>query len=551
MKTNKSSCRPRGRSLLWLGLALMALAACSSSTDPQPRPEPIQISYSPLAATVPLLAGESRRFDVTVNGTDDVTVAWTLDDAPAGAGPSYLFDDATVGTHDLVVAVAAGDSSGGRAWAVVVSPNEITLPPEVTGVTVVHGDAPGSVVLRWLKDSTGTYPIADFLVAVSYDDAIDEETWDDADFIATVAPGPAIQQQLAMAAPAFDIRPGEQVWFAVRARDDRGQLSHQYLSPTIEVSTAWHLDLVVQDDRGTGLATALVTYDCGDCSEGTRNAVTGADGSLRLGPFRSVDQVVVATNTSDVSGGAAGRGWYDYTTDPLPAGTPPLAIVLPARHPLDLEDCDGSQNYADFMAYLQEMSRTDAQNPADPDRRLLHRWSDYPLTVFIRDDVMPQLGDAPIRPSVRDAVAAWETAMGGGWLVETADSSSADIVVRVWDLPANIAGLTSIEPGRPPLGSVVPEQVTLNITSDDIGFPNMFHVAEVAMHEMGHGLGLLQHSCLSGQGNLMDGGGLSGSLLEALDPDQWHTLIHATEIDAVRAIRHLPAAVPMGGYETR
>jgi len=527
--------------------AFFALACSSDTTDPGPGPEPIRITYSPQTTSIPVLAGETREFTATVNGTDIVEVQWTLDGTDVATGESYLFEAATVGNYDLVVAVDADGTPGSRSWELTVSPDESTLPPVVSGLAADHGDTPGEVVVSWIKNTTGTHPLDAYLVAVSYTDRITEAEWDEADFVTEVAPGPAIGQELAMSEPEFDIRPGESAWFAVRVRDDHGQLSHLDSSVNLEVSTAWHLELVVRDDEGTGMATTLVTYDCGDCVEGTRNGVTGGNGSLRVGPFRSVDAVTVATNTSDDEGGTPPTGWFDYTSGPLPAGTPPLEIVLPRRYALDLEPCVDTQ-HDNFMDYLQFMTKTALANPADSERRLLHRWRDYPVAVYLYPETLPALGE-DVRPHLRNALAAWSGALGEGWLIETADSNSADIIVDLGELHSLWRGLMVVEPGAPPAGTVEPERVRVLINRN-FPFPTMVGVSEVAMHEIGHALGLLNHSCGSGKGNLMDNGGLSVTDLEALDPADWYTLIHATETRAVNTIRHLPASVGMAAYDT-
>lgn len=537
----------RGRGLRWLVVVAFWGMACSSgTTDPEPGPTPVQISYSPQSTTVPLLAGDSREFIVTVTGTDIVDVEWSLDDAVVGTGTTHLFEAASVGAFDLSVAVDADGTTGDRSWELVVSPDESTLPPVVANLTVDHGPAPGEVVVRWSRVS-GTHPLEIYLVAVSYTDRITEAVWDEADFVAEVLPQPVITQELVMSSPAYDIRPGERAWVAVRARDDHGQISHLDASVSVVVTTAWYLDLVIRDDRGDPLGTTLFSYDCGECVEGIRNGVTGADGSKRLGPFRSVDAVTVVTNSSDDEGGVEPTGWYDYTTEPLTVGVPPLEIVLPGRYELDLEPCIDT-GFENFMDYLQYMTKTAGENPADPERRLLHRWSNYPVTVYIRPETLPQLGE-DTAPHLRLALGAWETALGAGWLVETPDENGADIIMELGDLDFGIAGLTVVEPGPSPIGSVVPERVRILIATE-IPFPNMVSISEVGMHEMGHALGLLNHSCLSGKGNLMDSGGLAMADLEAIDASLWHTLIHATETRAVGAIRHLPPGVVMTGYET-
>jgi hypothetical protein len=90
------------------------------------------------------------------------------------------------------------------------------------------------------------------------------------------------------------------------------------------------------------------------------------------------------------------------------------------------------------------------------------------------------------------------------------------------------------------LGTVVPIRIRVKIAAvitEDAFFK------EVALHEFGHVLGLVDHSffCTDAH-HLMLNGGAGGNLLL---PDP----IHPDEIRAVRTIRRLAQGVDMRGYE--
>ena len=524
----------------WLALAALFALACSSSpSDPGPGPGEVSFSFYPETSTVPMIAGESREFIVTVTGTDEVTSTWSLDGTEVGTGNSYNFEGMTVGQSELSVAVTAGSKESGRDWTLVVNPDESSLPPRVTSVTAEHGNTPAVVVLEWLKDTTGTYPLQDYLVAGSYGGAIDRDNWDTADFVLQASVGAGITQRLILDEQTHDIRPGETVWFSVRSRDDRGQLSNLGNSPRITVTTAWYLDLLVQDDQGRPRPNILVDYGCSQCDR-----ITRSDGTLRIGPFRSIDTITIDTLSPDIDGGSDPIGWFDYQTGELSEADSPYVITLLGRYDLDLTPCQVQHdNFADYLMY---MTKTDLLTPLQPER-MVHRWRDYPVSYFVLEGAVAGTNEQ-LAPHARAAFPVWDEATQREMFVAAADSASADIVVRFLPLTQPLAGVTRRVDGGT-FGASIPDKLFIDITDrwgyyDDDGSWVLVRCTEVVLHEIGHALGLIDHSCLSGS-NLMDNGGAT-NILRGLSPEEWYQAIRATESNAVRAIRYLPQGVVMG-----
>ena len=88
------------------------------------------------------------------------------------------------------------------------------------------------------------------------------------------------------------------------------------------------------------------------------------------------------------------------------------------------------------------------------------------------------------------------------------------------------------------LGDVIPTKMGLSI---DTKLTSRTYVAEISLHELGHTLGLFNHSECSGVGYLMVVAGGFGSLRR---PDP----IHLDERRAVQCIRYLPQGQDMARF---
>jgi hypothetical protein len=228
----------------------------------------------------------------------------------------------------------------------------------------------------------------------------------------------------------------------------------------------------------------------------------------------------------------------------------PLEIVLINRWGLEgLAPC---ANYADFLDYVVHMSRRPTDQP-------VYRWESLPLQVHAESFL---LNGVDLGPEALKAVTAWDKALGegvvGSYLVTTTDVNQADIVIEFVDLVSY--GLTSLLEPAGDIGTVVPLKVSAAVTDGPAGsatddpygdpindpdYPDEKVASVIAMHELGHALCLLGHSC---SGALM-ADVVATELLDGLLESEWDQAITPTERRAVRALLRLPQGVALEGYE--
>lgn len=502
--------------------ALLLSGGCGSSTDPGGGGGTLLINFSPAAQGQEIPLGETGEFSVVAPDAETIAVNWRRGGLVVSNDLTYTYVPGTLGTDTLRVQVAADGVNRSYFWVITVTSTGSSLPPPVPGVAAGPGPAPGDVAVTWSRVPASSFPVIEYAVAASFDGPIADDTWDSARQLGRVTNNISQIGYEAVYTEADDgMIPGAQIWVAVRAVDDRGQMSPIAGNGFTTITTGWLLTGVVVDDMDRPVVGATVT-----AVDPVTNTNTDVDGLFQLGPFRNIDQVELVTTSSN----APISGWYDFHTPALDSlSGHDYQIRLITRHPLD-PDCglhDGQ-----FLKYLRYMAQTEDDGNNPENSRLL-KWASYPLTVSIPDTVNPDGVD--FAAAARAAMAEWNSVMGETYFEESTDPATANLVFRFDDSQPGFFGrIRLLEPSGTGvmLGNVIPEKIEVFVWA---ALNTQQLATDIALHELGHTLGLLSHSSCSNVDYLMLVGGGNGD-------------IHIDEQRAVRTIRRLPQGVDTAAY---
>jgi hypothetical protein len=521
-----------------LGCAVLA-AGCSSSTDPNQDGD-LEVVYSP----------ERQFLDITVPGTQDFSVApsrpaslsatWYLNGTEVAGGLSYRYQTGMVGQDTLTVHTILADEPRERDWLITVLPSASLLPPPVPDVTIQHGEEPMDVLVSWHWINQSTFPMVDYLVASSYEDRdITAANWDEATLqgVFPHVPGQAGYSAV-FTAEEHGMLPATAIRFAIRGRDDRGQMSPIVENFRHTISFAWYIEGTVYDTELEPLPEIIIDFGGGE-----NRVNTDVNGYYHIGPFRDIDTVTLTTYSRNVNlPGQPLTSWYDLQTDPLVYSEADNThdLMLVTRYGMD-ELCNSYSS--EFLNFLRHMTKTDMYTQLRENFRLF-KWEEYPVRVHIPGYVR-ESDQLDFEENARLAMGYWNLIMGEDYLVETPDPQQAQIQISFTDLGSGANGRASLAAPQFPyyygLGDVIPELILVEI--NNVVLPNAQRVQETVLHELGHALGLYEHvdgcSDLPYLMNVTSGGALDNG---------WQNAVHLDEVRMLRAIRYLPQGVDMGSF---
>lgn len=521
MDTNLSR-SPLTRALATAIAGALLLGGCGSGSTGPDGGDPVAIAFTPAAQGQQLVIGQALACAVQTTPAAAVDVTWRMRGAVVGTAAEYTYDASFVRRDTLRVHAESGVSTRDWFWVIDVAAEPATTPPIVPNVQVSAGPDPVQVVVTWNRIPASTWPITHYVVKVSYAGPVTVQNWDAAQALAEIPHQAGQVGYSATFGPSDGLAPGVDAWFAIRGRDDHGQLSSLTAGGFTTITSEWWIEGRVTDDVGLPLLGVIV-----GTAAPVRNGNTDGAGHFRLGPYRSIDAVSVRTTTTD---------HFDFTSAPLSSPVDiDFDIVLPARYAID-PDClayGGS-----FLDYVRDQTRTTAV-AGDTSATRLWRWDNYPVRVFLPDSTLAsgrQMDDL-----ARPMLALWNDTVGEAMFVEVATAAEADAHFRwVTDAAAGYGQVSLELPAGGVIGNVRPERMRIEV---ETGLLTDQFFKEVSLHELGHVLGLIEHydnSCPTSGHLMVNGASGNLSLPEPIHPD---------EVRAVRLISRLRQGIDMAGYE--
>lgn len=511
-----------------LAFGILAAAAGCSSSDPSGPGGETNFVYDPDRSEIEITILNSQFFKVSAATSGDLQAEWFVDGEKRFDGTGFNYFPASIGWDTVRVEVSAGGTSDARQWLVRVVQTEDELPGEVPGILIEHAPLPGEVIVSWGRVTATSHPIAEYVVAASYDGPVSTANWDEAMQLAVVEHVDGRLQYTG----TFDLDDGVQVWFAVRARDELGQLSDITRVYDHRMSYPWSLGLQVQEAGGGPVAEVILRWVVGGV---VHQGNTPFDGYYEIGPFRNID--VVHFETQMNNGGVTGE-YYDYVNPEVTVEDAPLLdIHLIPRRTID-EQCTTELGDQEFLTYFRARTRTNLAYAIRPNQQLL-RWETYPLQVYVPEF---ERGDGvDMKAAAVAAVERWNSVMGEPYFELVDDAGTADVRFEFTDLIGKYGYVSLLEPSDAEyfVGMVAPEKMLVEIDSEVLTESDFLLITNI--HELGHVLGIYEHSYCLDSPYLMN-------LVPVSSVNDANGGIHPDEQLTVRMIRYLPQATEMDLY---
>lgn len=520
-----------------LGMTSVLLVSCSSSTDPGGGGG-TGLTFSPDRQFLDVVIPGTADFSVSA-GSESLQATWSVNGVEEATGNSFQYQSGAVGQDTVTVATNHDGTARERDWLVTVLPSVSLLPPPVTEISIGHGEEPMDVVVSWVWINQSAYPVTEYLIASSYDGPVTAENWDQADFLGAF---PHVNGQAGYAATftadEHDMQPAATIWFGLRGKDNRGQMSPIAEIYRHTISFAWWIEGTVYDSNLEPLPEVIIDYGCGSC-----RVNSDGDGQYQIGPFLDVEEVNLYTLSRNVDlPGEPLTSWYDLEVGPL------TYSEFGNTHDLYLVNRFGTDDlcatYDDnFLTFFRQMTKTDITTALREDHRL-YKWEEYPVKVHIPEFVRPS-DSLDFGANSRLGMSYWNLVMGEDYLIEVATPEEADILFFFEDLGSGANGRTELAAPQLPyfysLGDVIPERINVLLNTDIL--PNEQRVQETALHELGHALGLYEHvdGCSDRPYlmNITSAGALDEGPMNA---------VHIDEIRMLHTLRYLPQGIDMANF---
>lgn len=499
--------------------ALRFGSGCSDATGPG-TPGPA-VTFAPAADTVRATLGSTVNFTVTVANLADPQILFVREDVIVGTTANLPYQATTGGVDHLRAIVTGGGRTWERAWTIIVG--DIDRPPVVLNLVVADGMAPSTVLVSWRRPSDVSWPLplVEYQVAARTGTPPTQDGWESQRFASLPVGGPAESHEYGPVECPL-ILPDAVLYIGVRTVDEDGALSPITVAGPWRVTRSWEIVGVLRDDRGQPLGSKSIAYNLEQGCE-TCRIFTAADGSFRLGPLRERDTYFLLTRV--------GALYYNFLTPAVTIETAmPLNLAVIERRTLSPGCAELAYPGPDGpFELLLDLSKTDQTWDGRPDSTL-QKWDVYPVPIYVPEGRTGS-GGFDLGLAARAAVQSWNERVGQPVLQLVPAPPALGIEV-VFENLAPLLGLAELlDPPQSAINEVPPRKILVHVEED---LNNADLARGIAMHELGHALGLGGHShCMS---HLMTDAFTQG--LEITDD----------EVAAMRAVRNLPQATAMNRY---
>lgn len=402
----------------------------------------------------------------------------------------------------------AATDIGKAAGRTAVGPVVVTAHPVLAATFTVAWSEPASLPLA-------PRPLTGYAVALDTTGPVNAATWRRTTQVLEIVPAGqrAYTRTYGPATPG--VVAGAQAWLTVVPVYGGDSLGAIGGSVAFHVTAGFVIVGRVISDQGAPLGEVDIHLAATAYGPVAR---TAADGTFRTAPLIAGQAYALRTE--------AAADWYDYTTLPLGAGDPAPVICLLDRRPLQFP-----LDSVDSKLFLGVMTKWFYHNVGAT--RPFVRWDAFPLRVHIAEGTNTT-GNLDLAALAREQIAFLNAAVGRELWVETADSTQAQVRVRIYTIPGFL-GRTYLNPDDASAvwGAAPPRWMRLVL---DPAVATEQQARFVLNHELGHTLYIGSHSTNANHLMWYQGGVVPG--VPSVD-----------DLRLFRAVATIPAGTDYNRYE--